>query len=165
MSMTRQEKPERCAVLHNIRSNYNVGSIFRSADGAGISRIYLSGYTPAPVDRFGRANKELAKTALGAECMVPWERAEDIGALIAALKKKGMTVAAVEQDPRSCPYTAYIPQGSIAYIFGAEVEGLPEDVLALADNIIEIPLLGKKESLNVSVCAGIVFFHARDAVR
>lgn len=150
-------------VLHNIRSNHNTGSIFRTADGAGVSKIYLAGYTPAPLDRFGRPNGALIKTALGAEQMIPWEKAEDTLALIARLKKEGVTVVAVEQDTRAVSYLAHTPQAKTAYIFGPEVEGLPSEILDAVDAILEIPMHGEKESLNVSVAAGVILFSARHA--
>src|SRR3989338_2417601 len=88
-------------ILHNIRSVYNVGAIFRTADAVGVIKIYLSGYTPAPIDRFGRTRKDLHKSALGAEETVPWEITEDIGYLIESLRGKGYKIVALEQDPRS----------------------------------------------------------------
>lgn len=144
-------------ILHDIRSAYNVGSIFRTADGAGVTKIYLTGYTPAPVDRFNRFVKEIAKVALGAEKSVPWEKRE-ITELITGLKKEGTTVVAVEQAENSIPYTDFKPTGDVAFMFGAEVLGLPKALLKAADNVIEIPMHGQKESLNVSVAAGVVLY-------
>lgn len=148
-------------ILHDIRSSENVGSIFRTADAAGVAKIYLSGYTPTPLDRFRRKNAKLAKAALGAEEFVPWETGESIAALIAKLKAENVSIIAIEQSPRSVPYMEYVPEKAIACILGNEVEGISEDVLALADTIVEIPMHGKKESLNVSVAAGIVLFGLR----
>ncbi len=145
-------------ILHDIRSSENVGSIFRTADAAGVSKIYLTGYTPAPLDRFKRKNARLAKAALGAEESVPWEARDDIHALIHALKQEGVSIVAVEQSSRSVPYTEFIATGPTAFVFGNEVEGIPETVLQEADTILEIPMRGTKESLNVSVAAGIVLF-------
>ncbi len=145
-------------VLHNIRSNHNTGSIFRTADGAGVSKIYLAGYTPAPLDRFGRPNGALVKTALGAEQTIPWESVEDTLLLIGRLKREGVTIVAVEQDTRAVSYLAYTPCGKTAYMFGSEVEGLPPEILDAVDVIVEIPMHGEKESLNVSVAAGIILF-------
>jgi tRNA G18 (ribose-2'-O)-methylase SpoU len=144
-------------ILHEIRSSENVGSIFRTADAAGVSRIFLTGYTPAPLDRFGRPNAKFAKAALGAERSMPWERSEDIAVLIRELKAKGITVVAVEQAPGSLSYADFAAP-SAAFIFGNEVAGLPPGVVAEADAVVEIPMRGKKESLNVSVAAGIVLF-------
>lgn len=145
-------------ILYNIRSTHNVGSIFRTADGAGVRRVWLVGTTPAPIDRFGRKRADIAKVALGAEETVPWEHVDDMGALIGKLRQEGMQVVAVEQDPRSVPYHTYRPQGPTALVLGAEVEGLPQEVLDQCDAIIEIPMRGSKESLNVSVAAGVVLY-------
>lgn len=148
-------------ILHDIRSSENVGSIFRTADAAGVSKIYLTGYTPAPLDRFKRKNTKLAKAALGAEDTVLWEHAQDILLLIKKLKDDGVRVVAVEQDPRARPYMGVTLATHTAYILGNEVEGIQSGVLDVVDEIVEIPMYGKKESLNVSVAAGIMLFHAR----
>lgn len=147
-------------LLHNVRSAHNVGSIFRTADAAGVSKIYLSGYTPRPVDRFGRAQKEIAKTALGAEKHVSWEYAITPGALLAALRTDGYCAIGVEQDARSCDYRGFKPKGKTLFVFGNEVRGLSKPLCDACDELIEIPMRGKKESLNVAVAAGIVLFHA-----
>lgn len=144
-------------ILHDIRSSENVGSIFRSADGAGAAKIYLTGYTPAPIDRFGRANAKLAKTALGAEKSVPWEK-RDIHELLTELKSKKVEIVAVEQDPRSASYMMHHPSGDAALIFGNEVHGVPKVVIDLCGAVIDIPMRGKKESLNVAVAAGVVLY-------
>lgn len=146
--------------LHNIRSAHNVGSIFRTADGAGVERVYLGGYTPAPVDRFGRSNDEIAKTSLGASESVSWEHVEgEVTSFLSLLKEDGWHVAAVEQDLRAVPFHAFVRPGKVLYVFGNEVEGVPRGILDIADTIIEIPMHGTKESLNVSVAAGIVLFN------
>lgn len=146
-------------ILHNIRSHYNVGAIFRTADGAGVSKIYLVGYTPAPKDRFGRSVPEISKTALGAEESVAWEVTEDILPLIKTLQRDGVKVVAVEQSPDSTKLYDFKVPASVAYIFGSETEGLPESVLDAVDEVLELPMLGMKESLNVSVTVGIVLYH------
>lgn len=92
---------ETILILHNIRSTHNVGSMFRTADAAGVSKIYLTGYTSSPLDRFGRVQKDIAKTALGAQDYIPWEKG-DITVVLATLKKQGVTIVSVEQDDRSC---------------------------------------------------------------
>lgn len=145
--------------LHNVRSAHNVGSIFRTADAAGASRIYLTGYTPRPVDGFGRINKDIAKTALGAESMVPWEYTKHPAPLLARLKAEGWTVVGVEQDERAVPYRTFIQPGPCVFVLGNEVRGLSSQMRALCDLLLEIPMHGSKESLNVSVAAGIVLFH------
>lgn len=144
-------------ILNDIRSAHNVGSIFRTADGAGVSRIYLCGYTPAPVDRFDRPVKEIAKVALGAERTVPYE-VREITELISELKSKGTQVVALEQSPNALSYTNLVPTGDIALVLGSEVPGIPEEILNLCGAVIEIPMRGSKESLNVAVAAGIALY-------
>lgn len=144
-------------ILHDIRSMHNVGSILRTADGAGVVRVYLTGYTPAPIDRFGRTVKEIAKVALGAERSLPWEQRE-ITELMTSLQSQGVQIVALEQSENSIPYTDFKPRGDVALIVGAEVLGLPKVLLKQADVIIEIPMHGEKESLNVSVAAGIALY-------
>lgn len=149
-------------ILHDIRSSENVGSIFRTADAAGVVKIYLTGYTPAPLDRFKRKNTKLVKAALGAEETVPWEHSEDVFSLMGRLKSEGEVLCAVEQDPRSVSYTtAEVPLRAV-FILGNEVDGVPKNILDECDLIFEIPMHGKKESLNVSVAAGVMLFRARD---
>ena len=145
-------------ILHDIRSHYNVGAIFRTSDGAGVSKIYLTGYTPAPEDRFGRQVAEISKTALGAEKFVAWEKNEDILAVLQKLKTEGVTVVAVEQSNNSVMLNDFVVPEKVAYIFGSETDGVPREVLAEVDMVLELPMLGQKESLNVSVTAGIVLF-------
>lgn len=149
---------EIAVILPDIRSTHNVGSIFRTADAAGVSRIYLCGYTPPPVDRFGRADKAIAKTALGAEGYVPWEQVRDFSKLAKRLTDDGWRIVGVEQDERAIDYRALKKRGKTALVFGGEVGGLTPKQRAACDEIIEIPMRGKKESLNVSVAAGIVLF-------
>jgi 23S rRNA (guanosine2251-2'-O)-methyltransferase len=148
-------------ILHDVRSSENVGSIFRTSDAAGVSKIYLTGYTPTPLDRFKRKNTKLSKAALGAEDTVLWESTSGIRELIQRLQKEGMQVVAVEQSPAAIPYTGWRPEKPVAFVFGNEVEGVPQEVLSICDAIVEIPMHGKKESLNVAVSAGIILFHAK----
>jgi 23S rRNA (guanosine2251-2'-O)-methyltransferase len=145
-------------ILHDIRSHYNVGAIFRTCDGAGVSKIYLTGYTPAPEDRFGREVAEISKTALGAEKFVAWEKVEDTLLVVQKLKAEGVTVVAVEQSESSVMLNDFVTPEKVAYVFGSETEGVPLEVLAEVDVVLELPMLGQKESLNVSVTAGIVLF-------
>ena len=149
-------------LLHNVRSAHNVGSIFRTADAAGVARIYLSGYTPRPRDRFGRAQKEIAKTALGAEHSMPWEYCNAPAPLITRLKRNGWNIVGVEQDAHSIDYRTFVPRTPTLFIFGNEVRGLSKGLRSLCDTLMEIPMHGKKESLNVGVAAGIVLFSARE---
>lgn len=146
-------------ILHNIRSNYNVGAIFRSADGAGVEKIYLSGHTPTPIDRFGRIVPEISKTALGAEKVVAWEVVTDILDLLTSLKQEGFMVVAVEQSRDSVSLYDFKAPEKVVYILGSETEGVDSEILKKSDTILELPMLGQKESLNVSVTAGIVLYH------
>ena len=151
-----------------------MGSVFRTADGAGASKIYLTGYTPAPTDRMGNYLPQVHKVALGAERTVPWEKVTNIAGVIRKLKKEKYKVFAVEQDKRSVPYNKVFAlrrvrqahreqaQGKnnrkFALVFGNEVRGLSPAVLNAVDKILEIPMYGEKESLNVSVSVGVVAY-------
>ena len=147
-------------LLHNIRSAHNVGSVFRTADGAGVQRIYLSGYTPRPIDRFGRIQPEIEKTSLGASATVSFEDwGEDPITNLQALKTDGWEIVSVEQGARSVSLYDYTPRERTLYIFGNEIDGVTKDLLDLSDRVIEIPMMGQKESLNVSVAAGVILFH------
>lgn len=150
-------------ILHNIRSLHNVGSIFRTADAAGVEKIYLCGITPSPVDRFGNPRQDLSKVSLGAETFVGWEKCRSVAKIINEFKKKGFTVYAVEQSKRSIPYNgAHVRDwDKTVLLMGNEVSGLPAALLKKADKILEIPMHGKKESLNVAVAFGIVAFELR----
>lgn len=147
-------------LLCDIRSNYNVGAIFRTADGAGVNKVFLAGHTPSPVDRFGRKVAEIHKTALGAEESIPWEQVTDPVALLGALRASGVAVVVVEQDANSVLLRDFVPPPRVIYVFGSETEGVPADIIACADTVLELPMQGVKESLNVSVTAGIVLYHA-----
>jgi len=149
-------------ILHNIRSNHNVGSIFRTADGAGVTKLWLTGYTPAPLDQFKRVNSEIAKTALGAEQSVEWEKRENIITLIKELKNLDYKILALEQADNSVDYKQVKLEGKTVLIVGNEVEGVEGDVLNLCDQIIEIPMRGSKESLNVAVATGVAVFRLID---
>jgi len=153
-----RRKKETAVLLWNIRSEHNVGSIFRTADAAGVSLIYLGGITPHPIDRFGRKKKTIAKTALGAEEFVPWKPARSAVQLIRRLHKEGWSVVGVEQDKRAVDYRRYVPRTKTLYVLGSEVEGLPKNIRDACDTIVEIPMRGRKESLNVSVAAGVILF-------
>lgn len=145
-------------VLDNIRSAENVGALFRTADAVGVSTLYLCGVTPAPLDRFGRVVSKIHKTALGAEKIIPWKSFETTSKAIASLKKAGYEIVALEQSERSIAYRAYHPTHSYALVVGNEVEGVSKKVVEKADVVIEIPMKGEKESLNVSVATGIALF-------
>ena len=149
-----------------------MGSIFRTADAAGVGKIYLCGITPAPLDRFGNIRPQFAKVSLGAERYVEWDDSARSSRatlkLLEKLKKDGYKILAVEQSEKSVPYhtAIYCPivrshnrtAKQVVIILGSETEGLPQPILKRADKILEIPMRGGKESLNVSVAAGIVLF-------
>jgi tRNA G18 (ribose-2'-O)-methylase SpoU len=147
--------------------------MFRTADTAGVGKIFLTGYTPRPFDRFGRVVKEIAKTALGAEKNIPWEHGEDVLKVIDDLKKEGMEIIALEQSAGASDYKAVKAGKDFALIVGNEVTGLPKEILDKADVVAEIPMQGRlarnrlphdggKESLNVSVALGIALFRLLD---
>lgn len=145
-------------ILHNIRSVHNVGAIFRTADAIGVSEIVLSGYTPAPVDRFGKPRNDFAKTALGAQTQVPWRKVSSPGKELDRFKERGYHIVGVEQDRRAMSYRACKAPAHTVLLLGNEVRGLSLALRDRCDVLVEIPMRGKKESLNVSVAAGIVLY-------
>lgn len=151
-------------VVFNVRSAHNVGSFFRTADGAGVSMIHLVGYTPAPVDIFKRVRKDVAKVSLGAEQVIPWKHYKTIAPLIKRLKQDGYEIVALEQTKDSIDYTSFkLRSNKIALIVGSEVEGIPSSVIKKCDTTIELPMYGKKESLNVGVAAGIALYQIKNS--
>lgn len=148
------------AVLDNLRSVYNVGSIFRTANAVGIDKIILCGTTPTPLDKKGIRRKDFAKVALGAEDTVAWEYKEYIRSTIEELKENNFYVIAIEQDEKSVDYKEVSIEGKkdITFIIGPEVDGMSKENLALCDVIAEIPMLGSKESLNVTIAFGIAIY-------
>lgn len=153
-------------ILHNIRSAYNVGSIFRTADGMGAGKIFLTGYTPAPHDgkklHWSKGEKMIAKTALGAEKNIPWEKVKNISRLIKKLRKEKIEIIAVEQADGGVDYRKFRPRFPLALILGNEVRGINKKILKQCGAIIEIPMRGKKNSLNVAVALGIAGFRFLD---
>lgn len=156
--------PEIIVIAHNIRSTHNIGAIFRTSEGFGVSRIILTGYTPYPSLQADsrlphiaeKLTKQIHKTALGAETMVPFEyRAEPD---LESLKNQGYTIIGLEQSQNSVMLPNYQPPAKIALLLGEEVEGIASDLIAQCDDIIEIPMVGKKESFNVSVATGIALY-------
>lgn len=140
------------AVLDNVRSAFNVGNMFRTADAARMERLYLCGCTPCP------SNPKIEKTALGAERYVPWEYFPDAADLIAGLKRDGMFIVAMETAGASEPfYDADLPEGTV-FVLGNEVDGLGEGILSLADAVVELPSLGMKNSLNVGNAFAIAVY-------
>jgi tRNA G18 (ribose-2'-O)-methylase SpoU len=128
----------------------------------GVTAIHLVGYTPHPLDRFGRERTDLAKVALGAEKNVPWEAHDSVLDVISNLKKSGFSIVALEQTDSSIDYKDYDPPEKFALILGNEPNGIPKEVLQLCDSRIEIPMNGEKESLNVGVAAGIALYRLLD---
>ncbi len=156
-------RKENVLIFHNIRSAQNVGAMFRTADAAGVNKIYLTGYTPTPLDRFGRKREDLAKSALGAEEFVVWEHRKGVLLLLSKLKKEGFQIIGIEQAKNSVDYkkvafSATYQKGGLVFIVGSEVGGIPKSILKKCDIIAEIPMRGRKESLNVSVTLGVALF-------
>lgn len=154
-------------IAHNLRSCHNVGSLLRTAEGLGVSKVYLTGYTPFPIfDGDTRLphialklTKQISKTALGAENMVAWQHAETIEEVLQDLRAKDFTIAAVELAPNAVPLPSFKPPQKIALIMGREVEGIEPEVLAQCDHILEIPMTGRKESFNVAQAAAMALYH------
>lgn len=146
-------------VLNNIRSLYNVGSIFRTADGAGVEKIWLCGITGQP------PSSRISKTALGAETQVPWEYREDARGLINELKRRQYQIILLEQARESRPYETFEPTSPVCLVLGNEIEGVSQDILSVSDEAIEIEMAGLKNSLNVSVAFGVVAYHFRNCLK
>jgi 23S rRNA (guanosine2251-2'-O)-methyltransferase len=134
-----------------VRSLYNVGAFFRTADAVGLSRLYLSGFTGSP------PSKQIAKTALGSEQSVPWERAEPL-AIIDARRRAGWETAAVETVENAVDLFDWHPNFPVLVVFGHEVEGLPDDIVKRCDSRVRIPMTGLKRSLNVATAGGVVLY-------
>jgi 23S rRNA (guanosine2251-2'-O)-methyltransferase len=139
-------------LLDNIRSLYNVGSFFRTADGAGVERLYLSGISGRP------PRKEIAKTALGAEERVEWEGVDDPLALVDRLRARRYEIAAIETSPRAVDLFDWQPRFPVCVLFGSEIDGLSAELLDRCDTHVRIPMLGLKHSLNVSTAGGVVLY-------
>lgn len=151
-------------VLNSIRSNYNVGSIFRTSDGAMIEKLYLCGYTPHPTDsqQNGNGKKEILKTALGSTESVKWEYVKDPKEVILKLKSEGIKICALEMTDKSIPYYKVKKTDfPLCVIIGNEITGVSQDLIDLCDFSIEIPQYGIKQSLNVAVAYGVMIFELR----
>lgn len=146
-------------VLNNIRSLYNVGSIFRTADGAGLEKLWLCGVTGIPPDT------KISKTALGAEKSVAWEFAKDAVTCVRNLKSQGYQIVLLEQTVKSIPYQEFVPQGPVAVVVGNEISGVSDDLMELCDQAVEIEMTGLKISLNVTVAFGIVAYHIKNQLQ
>lgn len=149
---------ELAIILLDLRSVENTASLFRTADCAGVSKIFLVGTTPTPIDRFKRVRADFAKVSLGAEKSVAYEYVESIGMLLEKLCEEKYEIVALEQSENSIDYKDYVMKGKTALILGTEVSGIPNDVLEKCDAMVEIPMKGEKESLNVSVAGAVAIF-------
>ena len=156
-------------IAHNVRSTHNVGSLLRTAEGLGVSKVYLTGYTPYPL-RDGderlphiarKLDEQIHKTALDAEKLVSWEHENDIGTVIEGLRLDGFAVVALEQGLDAVRMPKWQPSPKVALIVGREVEGIEPEVQELADVLVEIPMFGKKESFNVVQAAAMALAHCR----
>ncbi len=153
-------------LLPNIRSTFNVGSIFRSAEIFGINEIIISGYTPYPELKNDpriphlsqKINRQISKTALGTEKLVPFRYFPDTNDGIVYLKKSGYELVALEQNEQSIPLTEYFPKTKTAIIIGEEVSGIDNELLNQCSKIVEIPQIGTKESLNVANAVAILLY-------
>ena len=147
-------------ILDNLRSVENTASIFRTAECLGVAKVICVGTTPTPVDRFGRKRKDFAKVSLGAEEMLEWSYVENIEEEVANLKDQGFKIIALEQDSEAKKLESFEAKKleRFALVVGNEVEGVSKEALEMSDEIIEIPMQGKKESLNVSVATGITLY-------
>lgn len=133
--------------------------MFRTADATGVEKIFLLGYTPTPIDRFGRVQTEVEKTSLGASAYIPWEYHAEMSMVVPLLKAAQCSLVAIEQKAEAVSLADFLPPKRVAYLLGHEIDGVSADGLTAADTIVEIPMLGTKESLNVSVAAGVVLYH------
>lgn len=157
-------------IAHNLRSCHNIGSLLRTAEGLGVQKVYLTGYTPYPT---GQANdprlphlaakitKQIHKTALDAEEQVGWEQADTVEPVIEKLHTNGFAVMAVEQAADSIALPDFKAPEKVALLMGREVEGVEPEVLALCDGTLEIPMFGHKESFNVVQAAAMALYHCR----
>lgn len=158
------EMPDIIVIAHNIRSTHNVGALFRTCEGFGVTKLILSGYTPYPTTESderlphlsAKITAQISKSALGAETMVPFIHVDEPP--IGDLKGQGYAVVGLEQDDRSIPLPSYIPPECIALLIGEEVTGISQAHRDQCDDLVEIPMKGRKESFNVSVATGIALY-------
>lgn len=169
ISSMKNTTPQLYFILHNIRSAHNVGAIFRTADGIGVAKVFLTGYTCAPYD--GRdpwttkPERMIGKVALGADQTMPWEKVENVTEVIAQLKSDGVQIVALEQTEMSVDVADFVADGrSVALVLGNESKGVDAETLALCDAFVEISMRGMKESLNVSVATGVAGYALYDKI-
>ncbi len=158
--------PQISVIAHNIRSIHNVGSIFRTCDGFGVQHLYLSGYTPYPEIEADtrlphivqKLTADISKTALGAEKTVPFSYVPHIASTLEAFKAHGYSIVGLEQDESAIALPDFTPPEKIILVLGEEVDGISTELRQKCDQLIEIPMKGKKESFNVSVATGIALY-------
>ncbi len=151
--------PQFSLVLPDIRSCHNVGALFRTADACGVDFLYLTGYTATP------PKPQIDKVSLGAEKWMPWKQVKDTVRLVKKLKAAGVRIVALEKNEQSVDLGTVKFCGPLALVVGNEVDGVDRKILALADEVVHIPMYGKKESLNVSVAAGIAMYVIGESLR
>jgi 23S rRNA (guanosine2251-2'-O)-methyltransferase len=156
-------------IAHDIRSTHNVGSLLRTAEGLGVTKVYLTGYTPYP-QKAGdprlphialKLTQQIHKTALGAEISQKWEQAESIDGVLNLLRSDGYILVGLEQTAESIPLASFKPPDKIVLLLGREVEGIEPNILEKLDQIVEIPMFGSKESFNVVQAAAMCLYHLR----
>ncbi len=158
-------------IAHNIRSTHNVGSILRTADGFGVDKVFITGYSPYPKATSDqrlphiaeKLDKQIDKTSLGAQHSVPWEHRDDPYEIISELRSGGTKIIGLEQSPTSVPLPEFEVPQNVAILLGEEVSGIEANLLELCDKVVEIPMFGKKESFNVSVATAICLYRFRFA--
>jgi len=157
-------------IAHDIRSTHNVGSLLRTCEGLGVAHVYFTGYTPYPALPANdtrlphiaqKLTRQIQKTALGAEALVPWSQQGDVSTCVEQLRADGYQIIALEQTAGSVPLPVFQPAKKVALLLGREVEGIAPEVLALCDAAIEIPMFGRKESFNVVQAAAMALYHIR----
>jgi tRNA G18 (ribose-2'-O)-methylase SpoU len=156
-------------IAHNLRSTHNVGSLLRTAEGLGVAKVYLTGYTPYPLHvpdtrlpyLAEKIDKQIHKTALDAEQLVLWSHEENVEPVLNALQEQGYTLCAVEQAPHAMQLPEFEVPDRVALLVGREVEGVEPEVLSLMDTVLEIPMFGRKESFNVVQAAAMALYHCR----
>ena len=161
---------ELVVIAHDIRSTHNVGSLLRTCEGLGITHVYLTGYTPYPELPSGdtrlphiaqKLGRQIHKTALGAELLVPWSHNPNISACLEQLQQDGYQLVALEQTASSIPLVSYKAPRKVALLLGREVEGIEPAILAKCDDTVEIPMYGRKESFNVVQAAAMALYALR----
>jgi 23S rRNA (guanosine2251-2'-O)-methyltransferase len=158
-------------IAHNLRSSHNIGSLLRTAEGLGVKKVFLTGYSPYPTSdqdtrlphKAAEQTRQITKTALGAENQVAWEYIEDINHVLKLLRKQEFLILGLEQTDKSLDINSFSPPQRVAIILGREVEGLEPELIAACDILVEIPMLGQKESFNVVQAAAMALFYLQFA--